>query len=106
VRRFPCAGPGAFDFTQGDTNGTMFWRLVRDFLSDPSAEQIACHAPKPILLNTGARLECTMPCMCTGPLSAPGCDSYSRQQADSSEHTVIWEHVCRAAVNVRSFSTH
>ena len=36
-----------------DTNGTTFWRLVRDFLSVPTAEQSACHAPKPILLNTG-----------------------------------------------------
>jgi len=55
MSNFAVAGPGAFDFTQGDTNGTTFWRLVRDFLSDPTAEQIACHAPKPILLNTGAR---------------------------------------------------
>lgn len=47
------AGPGAFDFTQGDTEGTPFWRLVRNLLSTPTAEQIACHAPKPILLNTG-----------------------------------------------------
>ena len=49
-----CAGPGAFDFKQGDTNGTIFWRVVRDFLKDPSAEQIACQAPKPILLDTGS----------------------------------------------------
>jgi hypothetical protein len=26
---------------------------VRDFLSPPSPQQQACHAPKPILLNTG-----------------------------------------------------
>jgi neutral ceramidase len=26
---------------------------VRDFLSPPSQQQQACHAPKPILLNTG-----------------------------------------------------
>lgn len=54
-------GPGAFDFTQGDTNGTTFWRLVRDFLSVPTARQAACHAPKPILLNTGAHACCPSP---------------------------------------------
>lgn len=47
------AGPGAFDFTQGDTNGTAFWRLVRNFIQKPTAEQEACHAPKPILLDVG-----------------------------------------------------
>lgn len=47
------AGPGAFDFKQGDTNGTIFWRVVQRFLRAPSEEQIACHAPKPILLDTG-----------------------------------------------------
>ncbi|KAL4435206.1 hypothetical protein ABPG77_001888 [Micractinium sp. CCAP 211/92] len=46
-------GPGAFDFTQGDTNGTAFWRLVRNFIRKPTAEQEACHAPKPILLDVG-----------------------------------------------------
>ena len=46
-------GPGAFDFTQSDVNGTAFWRLVRDFIHTPTAEQIACHAPKPILLDVG-----------------------------------------------------
>ena len=48
------AGPGAFDFRQGDTNGTAFWRLVRHFIHEPSAAQAACHAPKPILLDTGS----------------------------------------------------
>ena len=48
------AGPGAFDFKQGDTNGTLFWRVVRHFLKEPSAEQVACQAPKPILLDTGS----------------------------------------------------
>lgn len=47
-------GPGAFDFTQGDLNGTTFWRLVRDFLHVPTEAQKACQAPKPILLDTGA----------------------------------------------------
>lgn len=47
------AGPGAFDFKQGDTKGTVFWKAVGHFLSNPSQEQIDCQAPKPILLNTG-----------------------------------------------------
>lgn len=47
------AGPGAFDFQQGDNNGTLFWRVVRSFIKLPSAEATACHAPKPILLDTG-----------------------------------------------------
>jgi neutral ceramidase len=46
-------GPGAFDFRQGDTNGTAFWRLVRNFIREPTPEQEACHAPKPILLDVG-----------------------------------------------------
>lgn len=45
-------GPGAFDFKQGTTSGNTFWNLVRDFISRPSKELIACHAPKPILLAT------------------------------------------------------
>uniref|UniRef100_A0A7S0RPR3 Neutral ceramidase n=1 Tax=Chlamydomonas leiostraca TaxID=1034604 RepID=A0A7S0RPR3_9CHLO len=48
-------GPGAFDFTQGDTRGTNpFWRLVRNVISKPTPEQVACHAPKPVLLDTGS----------------------------------------------------
>ena len=47
------AGPGAFDFKQGDTNGTLFWKVVGRFLKDPNQEQIDCQAPKPILLDTG-----------------------------------------------------
>ncbi|XP_070539275.1 neutral ceramidase-like [Ptychodera flava] len=46
-------GPGAFNFTQGDTTGDPFWDRVRDFLKEPSEELKACHAPKPILLPTG-----------------------------------------------------
>ncbi|KAG7162528.1 Neutral ceramidase-like [Homarus americanus] len=46
-------GPGAFDFTQGMTNGNPFWNMVSGLLHKPSPEQIACHAPKPILLDTG-----------------------------------------------------
>ncbi|KAI8521297.1 Neutral ceramidase [Branchiostoma belcheri] len=46
-------GPGAFDFTQGDTEGNPFWNIVRDIIKQPSAEEVACQAPKPILLPTG-----------------------------------------------------
>jgi len=48
-------GAGDFDFTQG-TNSTSknpFWNFIGNFLSEPSSAQRACHAPKPILLNTG-----------------------------------------------------
>ncbi|KAL8154091.1 hypothetical protein V2J09_011851, partial [Rumex salicifolius] len=46
-------GPGAFDFTQGDDSGNPFWRVVRDVLKTPDKKQVACHSPKPILLDTG-----------------------------------------------------
>lgn len=46
-------GPGAFDFYQSQRDGKSYWNLVRDCLHRPSAEQVACHHPKPILLNTG-----------------------------------------------------
>ncbi|CAK8678859.1 unnamed protein product [Clavelina lepadiformis] len=52
-------GSGAFDFTQGMTDGTRFWDLVRDFLigfictEQPPAEYYTCHEPKPVLLPTG-----------------------------------------------------
>nr|QOL01216.1 putative extracellular protein TR9_024 [Trebouxia lynnae] len=46
-------GPGAFDFKQGDTNGTIFWKVVGHFLHNPTESQTACQAPKPILLDTG-----------------------------------------------------
>ncbi|XP_076051185.1 neutral ceramidase [Oratosquilla oratoria] len=45
-------GPGGFDFTQGMTEGTPFWNMVSGFLHSPEPEQIRCHAPKPILLDT------------------------------------------------------
>lgn len=45
-------GPGMFDFTQGTTTSNPFWDKVRDFLSVPTAEEEACQAPKPILINT------------------------------------------------------
>ncbi|KAK8744006.1 hypothetical protein OTU49_000955 [Cherax quadricarinatus] len=46
-------GPGAFDFTQGMTDGNPFWNMISGLLHTPSPEQVACHAPKPILLDTG-----------------------------------------------------
>ncbi|TDL22967.1 Neutral/alkaline nonlysosomal ceramidase [Rickenella mellea] len=49
-------GPGALDFIQGDnsTQQNPLWQIVKVFITPaPSPEQIACQAPKPILLNTG-----------------------------------------------------
>lgn len=46
-------GPGAFNFEQADTHDNWFWNIVRDFLHKPTDEQVKCHAPKPILLDTG-----------------------------------------------------
>ncbi|KAG5641221.1 hypothetical protein DXG03_005696 [Asterophora parasitica] len=48
--------PRALDFIQGDnsTSQNPFWELVKGAITPfPSAEQKACQAPKPILLNTG-----------------------------------------------------
>ena len=41
---FPCSA---------DTHSNAFWNFVRDILKTPTPEQIACHKPKPILLDTG-----------------------------------------------------
>ena len=46
-------GPGAFDFTQGTTTDNPLWNTVRDFLAQPTKDDIRCQAPKPILLATG-----------------------------------------------------
>ncbi|KAJ0986260.1 hypothetical protein J5N97_004616 [Dioscorea zingiberensis] len=46
-------GPGAFDFKQGDNKGNAFWKLVSSFLKTPGQEQVNCHKPKPILIDTG-----------------------------------------------------
>lgn len=46
-------GPGGFNFTQGDTSGNPMWDAVTNFLSPPTADDIACHDPKPILLMPG-----------------------------------------------------
>lgn len=49
-------GPGMFNFSQGATTSNPFWNKVRDFLSQPTPDEIACQRPKPILLNTGESL--------------------------------------------------
>jgi neutral ceramidase len=36
-------GPGAFDFAQGTTSDNPFWNAVRDFIAEPSPQDIACH---------------------------------------------------------------
>ena len=49
-------GPGAFDFKQNNTgspNANPVWSVVSGFLREPSDEQKACQAPKPILLDVG-----------------------------------------------------
>jgi neutral ceramidase len=49
-------GPGVFDFTQhgsNSTNTSPVWRVVSGMLKEPTEEQIACHYPKPILLDVG-----------------------------------------------------
>jgi len=46
-------GPGEFDFTQGVVTGNPFWDFISGLLKDPTPEQVECHAPKPILLDTG-----------------------------------------------------
>ena len=55
-------GPGAADIAsggQGMTEGTPLWDGIRDLLilllstDPPTAEDYACHAPKPVLLPTG-----------------------------------------------------
>ncbi|CAG5114790.1 unnamed protein product, partial [Candidula unifasciata] len=51
-------GPGAFDFKQGSTSGSPVWDFVRNLIKAPTAQQVQCHSPKPILLDTG---EITVP---------------------------------------------
>ncbi|KAI1079972.1 Neutral/alkaline nonlysosomal ceramidase [Whalleya microplaca] len=49
-------GPGAFDFTQGDSgepSASPVWEVVKSLLRAPSPEQNACQAPKPVLLDVG-----------------------------------------------------
>ena len=46
-------GPGDFNFFQGDNATNPFWQIITNILKKPTEEQVACHAPKPILLDTG-----------------------------------------------------
>lgn len=49
-------GPGAFDFTQHDgdpSNTSPVWKVVSNFLKEPSDQQRACQGRKPILLDVG-----------------------------------------------------
>ncbi|RYP12025.1 hypothetical protein DL767_011531 [Monosporascus sp. MG133] len=49
-------GPGAFDFTQGDSgepDASPVWTVVKSLLRVPTANQKACQQPKPILLDPG-----------------------------------------------------
>ncbi|OWF56536.1 Synaptogyrin-2 [Mizuhopecten yessoensis] len=46
-------GPGAFNFNQSSTSGNAFWNAIVNFIKAPSQEQVRCHHPKPILLDTG-----------------------------------------------------
>ncbi|KAL8418540.1 hypothetical protein RB594_001945 [Gaeumannomyces avenae] len=49
-------GPGAADFTQGDSgepSANPLWRVVSGLLRVPSKEQSACQWPKPVLLDVG-----------------------------------------------------
>ncbi|KAJ8624842.1 hypothetical protein MRB53_033372 [Persea americana] len=50
-------GPGVFGFEQGDTKINKFWRRLRDFLKEPSQEQVECQLPKTVLLDTGEMFE-------------------------------------------------
>ena len=49
-------GPGAFDFTQGDSgdpDASPVWLVVKSLLRIPTAEQKKCQEPKPVLLDVG-----------------------------------------------------
>ncbi|KXJ96737.1 Neutral/alkaline nonlysosomal ceramidase [Microdochium bolleyi] len=49
-------GPGAFDFTQGDSgdpSASPIWVLVKSLLRIPTDEQKKCQGQKPILLDVG-----------------------------------------------------
>jgi neutral ceramidase len=49
-------GPGKFDFKQnnpGDPNANPLWKVVRNFIHDPSEKQTQCQGVKPILLDVG-----------------------------------------------------
>ena len=46
-------GRGMSGFTQGARSRSYPWSLITSFISNPSVEHESCHAPKPILLDTG-----------------------------------------------------
>lgn len=46
-------GSGGLNFHQGMNGSYPFWSMVFGHLSLPTRAQKACHAPKPIMLNTG-----------------------------------------------------
>lgn len=49
-------GPGMFDFVQGTNSSSPNWYwnwLTSKILAAPTEEDLACHAPKPILFMTG-----------------------------------------------------
>ncbi|XP_075148861.1 neutral ceramidase-like [Haematobia irritans] len=46
-------GPGIPLFQQGTTSDNNFVNILRDIVADPTAEDIVCQSPKPILLATG-----------------------------------------------------
>lgn len=48
-------GPGAFDFKQNNSGSpnNPLWSVVGNLVHVPSAGQVACQAPKPILLDVG-----------------------------------------------------
>lgn len=46
-------GPGSFLFEQGTRTDNELWNLLRDFVAEPSKEDILCHGSKPIFLMTG-----------------------------------------------------
>ncbi|OTB12075.1 hypothetical protein K445DRAFT_66988 [Daldinia sp. EC12] len=49
-------GPGAFDFTQGDSgepSASPVWEVIKSLLRAPSPQQKACQNPKPVLLDVG-----------------------------------------------------
>ncbi|ROT41198.1 Neutral/alkaline nonlysosomal ceramidase [Sodiomyces alkalinus F11] len=48
--------PGHFDFVQhgsNRSNTSPVWKAVSGFLKEPGPSQMACHGPKPILLDVG-----------------------------------------------------
>ena len=53
-------GHGAFDFKQnssGSPDSSPLWTVARNFIHKPTEKQVACHAPKPILLDVGTAVK-------------------------------------------------